>query len=84
MSGFQVDQVGGGERGGVLDMWGWGGAEEGKGLYYKASFHSPGSFKVAFLEAAKKMQKVIMELKGGKRGSSSFPHGPAHTRLENS
>lgn len=38
----------------------------GKGLYYKDSLHPPGSFRVAFLRAAEKMQKIILQLKEGK------------------
>ena len=38
----------------------------GKGLYLKDSLHPPGSFRVAFLHAAEKMQKIVLQLKEGK------------------
>lgn len=41
----------------------------------------PGSFEVAFLDAADEMRKVITQLKEGKLDSISFPH--VHTQLEN-
>lgn len=56
----------------------------GKRLYCKASLHRPGSFEVAFPDAAEKMQKmrkVIIQLKEGKIDSISFPQ--AQTQLEN-
>lgn len=45
----------------------------GKSLYCKASLHPPGSFEVAFPDAAEKMRKVITQLKEGKRDSIFFP-----------
>ncbi|XP_024903794.1 sperm acrosome membrane-associated protein 6 isoform X3 [Pteropus alecto] len=52
-----------------------------KGFYDKASLRPPGSFEVAFPDAAEKMRKVIMQLKEGKIDPISFPQ--AQTRLEN-
>lgn len=45
-----------------------------KGFYYKASLRPPGSFEVAFPDAAEKMRKVIMQLKEGKT-PHLFPPG---------
>lgn len=75
LSAFQVDRAGGGEKKGVLYTThvGLEGTEEvtntslRKGFYYKAPLHPPGSFKVAFPNAAEKMRKVIAQLKEGKR-----------------
>lgn len=39
----------------------------------KASLHPPGSFEVAFPDAAEKMRNVIIHLKEGKIDSISFP-----------
>lgn len=52
-----------------------------KSFYYKASLRPPGSFEVAFPDAAEKMRKVIMQLKEGKIDPISVPQ--AQTRLEN-
>lgn len=48
-------------------------AAEDEGFYHNASLRPPGSFQVAFPDAAEKMRNVIMQLKEGKIDPSPSP-----------